>query len=186
MMFVKYCAVLVVLLSVVGCSESERSKIISEIKEATMSEEEKRQRDLLIKQEQEREKMLLLNEIRYDIIQDRALVEIKNEIATHLHKKNIKFSDIDIYDIYTHYPDNAETPNQTSYTYKVDFNADVIYQDLFIKEIIQLSGNIEFIFYHDKENYKTLAGWSVVNKTSDFSDTAKDGAKFFFEKLTEQ
>lgn len=111
------------------------------------------------------------------------MAEIKKEIAKHYHKQTIQFSDIDIY---IHYPNNAETPNQSSYSYKVDFNADVIYQDLFIKEITQLSGNMEFVFYYDNENYQKGYEWQVVNKMSDFSDTAKDGARFLFDKLTEQ
>lgn len=45
---------------------------------------------------------------------------------------------------------------------------------------------MEFVFYYDNENYQKGYEWQVVNKMPDFSDTAKDGAKFLFDKLTEQ
>lgn len=90
-------------------------------------------------------------------------------------------------------PSAQETPyippnsSLETYKYKVDFSADIIIKDSFLTErTLTLAGDMNFYFRGDSEDY-FIDGYQyeTIRHKNDFTQEAKDGASFIFQKMTE-
>lgn len=139
-------SIILLSLFITGCTEDERRELLEIVKNATMSESEKRAKRQAEEYARKQEEME-----------------------------------------YIHSPSNAKTPDKFTYSYKVDFYADIIQDDIFTIRTHTVTGFVNFDFNLDSQDSYSVNGYEykVVNVTNDFSDITKIGAKTLFEKLTE-
>ncbi|OOR87963.1 hypothetical protein [Moraxella bovis] len=180
-------SIILLSLFITGCTEDERRELLEIVKNATMSESEKRAKRQAEEYARKQEEMEYIHSERYNNLLQRAEPEIRKIIAESLRKQEFPYSKIVIYDGYIHSPSNAKTPDKFTYSYKVDFYADIIQDDIFTIRTHTVTGFVNFDFNLDSQDSYSVNGYEykVVNVTNDFSDITKIGAKTLFEKLTE-
>lgn len=172
---------------ITGCTEDERRELLEIAKDATMSESEKRAKRQAEEYARKKEEMEYIHASRYENLIQRAEAEIRSNIANHLKKHNVPYSQIIIYDGYIHSPNNAKTPDESLYTYRVDFSADVIRDDFLVLDIKTLNGYVNFDFQYANEDSYTVNWYNYehINTRTEFSDISKLLGKTLFDKLTE-